>query len=99
MGDGEPNIGLRRPRDPQGRPVAQTNGEFSLLIALLSAPRRTLSRDQLPEPSGLHNAEVHDRSIDVPGTAGRWFASRRKPPAGRCPFGFGVRAGALTYWC
>ena len=42
-----------------------TNGEFSLLIALLSAPRRTLSRDQLLELSRLHNAEVYDRSIDV----------------------------------
>ncbi|MBL8350792.1 MAG: response regulator [Burkholderiaceae bacterium] len=65
FGGWELNIGLRRLKDPQGRPVELTNGEFSLLIALLSAPRRTLSRDQLLELSRLHNAEVYDRSIDV----------------------------------
>jgi DNA-binding response OmpR family regulator len=65
FGGWELNIGLRRLKDPEGRPVELTNGEFSLLIALLSAPRRTLSRDQLLELSRLHNAEVYDRSIDV----------------------------------
>jgi two-component system, OmpR family, response regulator len=61
----ELNIGLRRLRDPEGRPVELTNGEFSLLIAFLSAPQRVLSRDQLLDMSRLHNAEVYDRSIDV----------------------------------
>lgn len=65
FGGWELNIGLRRLKDPEGRPVELTNGEFSLLIALLSEPRRTLSRDQLLELSRLHNAEVYDRSIDV----------------------------------
>lgn len=61
----ELNIGLRRLKDPQGRPVELTNGEFSLLAAFLSAPRRTLTRDQLLDISRLHNAEVYDRAIDV----------------------------------
>lgn len=61
----ELSIGLRRLRDPDGRAVDLTNGEFSLLVAFLSAPQRVLSRDQLLELSRLHNAEVYDRSIDV----------------------------------
>lgn len=61
----ELSIGLRRLRDPDGRAVELTNGEFSLLVAFLSAPQRVLSRDQLLELSRLHNAEVYDRSIDV----------------------------------
>lgn len=61
----ELNVGLRRLKDPQGRSVELTNGEFSLLAAFLCSPQRTLSRDQLLELSRLHNAEVYDRSIDV----------------------------------
>lgn len=61
----ELNIGLRRLKDPQGRAIELTNGEFSLLIAFLSAPQRILTRDQLLDLSRLHNAEVYDRSIDV----------------------------------
>jgi DNA-binding response OmpR family regulator len=61
----ELNLGLRRLRKPEGEPVDLTNGEFSLLVAFLSSPRRTLARDQLLELSRLHNAEVYDRSIDV----------------------------------
>lgn len=61
----ELSIGLRRLRDPRGQAVELTNGEFSLLVAFLSAPQRVLSRDQLLELSRLHNAEVYDRSIDV----------------------------------
>jgi two-component system, OmpR family, response regulator len=61
----ELNIGLRRLKTPQGEPVELTNGEFSLLIAFLSAPQRVLTRDQLLDLSRLHNAEVYDRSIDV----------------------------------
>jgi DNA-binding response OmpR family regulator len=61
----ELNVGLRRLKSPDGRNVDLTNGEFSLLAAFLSAPQRTLTRDQLLELSRLHNAEVYDRSIDV----------------------------------
>jgi len=65
FGDWELTVGLRRLRAPDGRLVDLTNGEFSLLAAMLSAPRRVLSRDQLLERSRLHNAEVYDRAIDV----------------------------------
>jgi two-component system OmpR family response regulator len=61
----ELNVGLRRLKSPEGGAVELSNGEFSLLVAFLSAPQRTLSRDQLLELSRLHNAEVYDRSIDV----------------------------------
>ncbi len=61
----ELSVGLRRLKAPDGRAVELTNGEFSLLAAFLSAPQRTLSRDQLLDLSRLHNAEVYDRSIDV----------------------------------
>jgi DNA-binding response OmpR family regulator len=65
FGSWELNVGLRRLRSASGEPVELTNGEFSLLTAFLSAPRRVLSRDQLLELSRMHNAEVYDRSIDV----------------------------------
>src|SRR4029453_5965867 len=65
FGGWELNIGLRRLRSAEGKPVELTNGEFSLLTAFLSSPQRVLTRDQLLELSRLHNAEVYDRSIDV----------------------------------
>jgi two-component system, OmpR family, response regulator len=65
FGGWELNIGLRRLKKPDGEPVELSNGEFSLLVAFLSAPQRTLTRDQLLDLSRLHNAEVYDRSIDV----------------------------------
>jgi two-component system, OmpR family, response regulator len=61
----ELNVGLRKLKAPDGRPVEVTNNEFSLLAAFLSAPQRILSREQLLDLSRLHNAEVYDRSIDV----------------------------------
>ncbi|MCW5635166.1 MAG: response regulator [Rubrivivax sp.] len=61
----ELNVGLRRLKNPGGAPIELTNGEFSLLVAFLGAPQRTLTRDQLLDLSRLHNAEVYDRSIDV----------------------------------
>ncbi len=65
FGSWELNVGLRKLKSVDGRSVALTNGEFSLLAAFVSAPQRILSRDQLLELSRLHNAEVYDRSIDV----------------------------------
>jgi DNA-binding response OmpR family regulator len=61
----ELNVRLHRLTAPDGRKVALTNNEFSLLCAFLSAPQRVLSRDQLLERSRLHSLEVYDRSIDV----------------------------------
>jgi DNA-binding response OmpR family regulator len=45
--------------------VPLSNGEFSLLVVLLGAPSRILSRDQLLDLSRLHNDEVFNRSVDV----------------------------------
>jgi DNA-binding response OmpR family regulator len=45
--------------------IVLTNGEFNLLAALLAAPQRILTRDQLLEASRVYDNEVHDRSIDV----------------------------------
>ncbi len=65
FGNWEFNIGLRRLKAADDRVVELTNGEFSLLAAFVSAPGRTLSRNQLLDLSRLHNADVYDRSIDV----------------------------------
>jgi two-component system OmpR family response regulator len=65
FGTWELNVGLRKLKSAAGQTIDLTNGEFSLLTAFLSAPRRTMSRDELLELSRLHNAEVYDRSIDV----------------------------------
>lgn len=59
------NLRLRRLTSAEGRAIALTNSEFSLLSAFLSAPNRVLTRDQLLERSRLHSLEVYDRSIDV----------------------------------
>ena len=61
----ELNLNLRRLTSPDGGAVALTNGEFSLLVVMLGAPNRILSRDQLLDLSRLHNDEVFNRSIDV----------------------------------
>ena len=42
-----------------------TNGEFNLLAALLTAPEKILTRDQLLDASRVYDNEVYDRSIDV----------------------------------
>jgi two-component system, OmpR family, response regulator len=66
FGPWELNIGLRKLKSlDSGQVVPLTRGEFSLLAALLSTPRRVLTRDELLDLSRLHNAEVYDRSIDV----------------------------------
>jgi two-component system, OmpR family, response regulator len=61
----ELNLNTRRLRADDGQPVPLSNGEFSLLVVLLGAPQRILSRDQLLDLSRLHNDEVFNRSIDV----------------------------------
>jgi len=61
----ELNLNVRRLSAPSGEVVPLTNGEFSLLVVLLGAPSRILSRDQLLDLSRLHNDEVYNRSIDV----------------------------------
>ncbi len=61
----ELNLNTRKLSSRDGRTVALSNGEFSLLVVLLGAPNRILSRDQLLDLSRLHNDEVYNRSIDV----------------------------------
>jgi DNA-binding response OmpR family regulator len=61
----ELNLNTRRLTSKDGRAVPLSNGEFSLLVVLLGAPNRILSRDQLLDLSRLHNDEVYNRSIDV----------------------------------
>jgi two-component system OmpR family response regulator len=61
----ELNLNTRKLAARDGRAVTLSNGEFSLLVVLLGAPNRILSRDQLLDLSRLHNDEVYNRSIDV----------------------------------
>jgi two-component system OmpR family response regulator len=61
----ELNMRTRRLKRRDGRPIDLTNGEFNLLAALLAAPQRILTRDQLLETSRVYDNEVYDRSIDV----------------------------------
>ena len=61
----ELNLRTRRLKQRDGRAVDLTNGEFNLLAALLTAPQRVLTRDQLLEASHVYDNEVYDRSIDV----------------------------------
>jgi two-component system OmpR family response regulator len=61
----ELNLRTRRLKRRDGRGIELTNGEFNLLAALLAAPQRILTRDQILEASRVYDNEVYDRSIDV----------------------------------
>jgi len=61
----ELNLRTRRLAKRSGQRFELTNGEFNLLAALLAAPQRVLTRDQLLEASRVYDNEVYDRSIDV----------------------------------
>src|SRR6266704_3236217 len=61
----ELNLRTRRLTKHPGQRLELTNGEFNLLAAMLAAPQRVLSRDQLLEASRVYDNEVYDRSIDV----------------------------------
>jgi two-component system OmpR family response regulator len=61
----ELNMRTRRLKNSDGNAIALTNGEFNLLAALLAAPERILTRDQLLEASRVHDNEVYDRAIDI----------------------------------
>jgi two-component system OmpR family response regulator len=63
--DFELNLRTRRLRQGDTQNIDLTNGEFNLLAALLAAPERILTRDQLLEASRVYDNEVYDRSIDV----------------------------------
>lgn len=55
----------RRLFDPEGTKVELTTGEFSLLLALIQAPGRILSRDQILERTHGPLAENFDRAVDL----------------------------------
>jgi two-component system, OmpR family, response regulator len=55
---------LRRLADPDGNAVALTKGEYALLVAVLEAPQRPLTREHLLQATRVHE-DVFDRSIDV----------------------------------
>src|SRR5262249_35976429 len=65
FGNWELNLNARRLASPAQREIVLTNGEFSLLVALLEAGGRTLSRMQILELSRLHDDEVYDRAVDL----------------------------------
>jgi len=61
----ELNLRTRRLKRGSGAAIVLTNGEFNLLAALLAAPERILTRDQLLEASRVYDNEVYDRAIDI----------------------------------
>jgi two-component system, OmpR family, response regulator len=65
FGDFELNLRTRRLKRNDGSAISLTNGELNLLAALLAAPQRILSRDQLIDASRVHDNEVYDRAIDI----------------------------------
>src|SRR5580692_5305079 len=65
FGEFELNLRTRRLKRQDGRSINLTNGELNLLAALLSAPERILTRDQLLEASRVYDNEVYDRAIDI----------------------------------
>jgi two-component system, OmpR family, response regulator len=61
----ELNLNTRRLRTRDAQMVALSNGEVSLLVVLLGAPNRVLSRDQLLDVSRLHSDDVYNRSVNT----------------------------------
>jgi two-component system OmpR family response regulator len=61
----ELNLNTRRLTAPDGNVTVLSKGEFSLLVVLLGAPHRILTRDQLLDLSRLHNDEVYNRAVDL----------------------------------
>jgi two-component system, OmpR family, response regulator len=65
FGGWELNLNTRRLQSAARRQISLSNGEFSLLVVLLAAGERTLSRMQILELSRLHDDEVYDRAVDA----------------------------------
>ncbi|MFM0283804.1 response regulator [Paraburkholderia sediminicola] len=61
----ELNLNTRCLRNPDGHAVPLSNGEFGLLVVLLGAPNRVLSRDQLLDLSRLHSDDVYNRTVNT----------------------------------
>ena len=58
-------LGLREVRDEEDRLVPLSSGEWQILEAFLTHPRRVLSRDQLLDLARGRQAMPFDRSIDI----------------------------------
>ena len=61
----ELNLNTRRLTAPDGGVVVLSRADFGLLVVLLGAPQRILSRDQLLDLSRLHSDDVFNRAVDV----------------------------------
>jgi two-component system OmpR family response regulator len=61
----ELNLNTRRLKAPGGQLIGLSNGEFSLLVVLLGAANRVLTRDQLLDMSRLHGDDVYNRSVNT----------------------------------
>ena len=59
------DLGARRLASPQGEEVELSTGEYDLLLAFATHPRRVLSRDQLLDLARGRSAAPFDRSIDI----------------------------------
>ncbi len=58
-------LGPRRLLSPGGDEVELSTGEYELLLAFVTHPRRVLSRDQLLDLARGRSAAPFDRSIDI----------------------------------
>ena len=58
-------LGARRLLNPEGEDVVLSTGEFELLHAFITHPRRVLTRDQLLDLARGRSAIPFDRSIDI----------------------------------
>jgi two-component system OmpR family response regulator len=61
----ELNLNTRRLKNRNDQTVPLSNGEFGLLVVLLGAPNRILSRDQLLDMSRLHSDDVYNRTVNT----------------------------------
>jgi two-component system OmpR family response regulator len=59
------DLGARRLNAPDGSEVELSTGEYDLLLAFATHPRRVLSRDQLLDLARGRSAAPFDRSIDI----------------------------------
>jgi two-component system OmpR family response regulator len=59
------DLGSRRLTSPEGEEVELSTGEYDLLLAFATHPRRVLSRDQLLDLARGRTAAPFDRSVDI----------------------------------
>lgn len=59
------DLGAREVRDEDGAVIGLSGGEWQILEAFLTHPRRVLSRDQLLDLARGRSAAPFDRSIDI----------------------------------